>query len=267
MRPSDDGLTVTSPSIPDFGELNDIKFTVWGLPESPSHTPERGLSTENFGGSKSYRQTRRRRGSSGAGQALPRHAHPMHRPAAQGDGRIVILGGTPVLHGGSDRNARLSRVANPFGSNPCSNFSRRPKRRIARRASTPRWLSRRPGKIPTPSPRPKCKRRWSRCRMALRSIHPRVLGSVTVPNVSSKKKPRPICPAKESAVPPNRRSGRSKSKPRCSPREHGLGLSSPSPSTTPTTTCSALYVVAKIPVAGSSSRRRGRSKPTRSRAS
>ena len=42
LRPSDHGLSVESPSIEDIGELNHIKLTVWGLPESPNHTLERG---------------------------------------------------------------------------------------------------------------------------------------------------------------------------------------------------------------------------------
>ena len=49
VRPSDYGLTVTSPSIEDLGELNHIKFTIWGLPESPSHNAERGETSIAFG--------------------------------------------------------------------------------------------------------------------------------------------------------------------------------------------------------------------------
>lgn len=43
VRPSDTGITVTSPSITDLGEPHDISFTVWGVPASPSHFLDRGL--------------------------------------------------------------------------------------------------------------------------------------------------------------------------------------------------------------------------------
>jgi hypothetical protein len=42
VRPGDTGLTVTSPSIENLGEPHDIVFTVWGVPASPVHTPDRG---------------------------------------------------------------------------------------------------------------------------------------------------------------------------------------------------------------------------------
>jgi hypothetical protein len=43
VRPSDTGITVTSPSIEDLGEPHDISVTVWGVPASAVHNPQRGL--------------------------------------------------------------------------------------------------------------------------------------------------------------------------------------------------------------------------------
>jgi hypothetical protein len=47
VRPDDEGLTVTSPSIPEVGEPHNITVTTWALPGSSVHDPERGL--ECFG--------------------------------------------------------------------------------------------------------------------------------------------------------------------------------------------------------------------------
>jgi hypothetical protein len=42
VRPGDEGLTVTSPSIAKLGEARNITFTTWGLPASHEHDEERG---------------------------------------------------------------------------------------------------------------------------------------------------------------------------------------------------------------------------------
>ena len=48
VRPGDLGLTVTSPSIEDFGEPKDVSVTIWGVPASPAHNEQRGLATAEY---------------------------------------------------------------------------------------------------------------------------------------------------------------------------------------------------------------------------
>ena len=50
VRPSDEGLTVTSPSIIDFAEPHDISLTIWGVPASPIHNAQRGLECSAIAG-------------------------------------------------------------------------------------------------------------------------------------------------------------------------------------------------------------------------
>ncbi|HEV3319543.1 MAG TPA: hypothetical protein VG053_07425 [Solirubrobacteraceae bacterium] len=50
IRPGDDGITVTSPSIVELGEPHEIVFKVWGLPAASEHDPERGLECYSRGG-------------------------------------------------------------------------------------------------------------------------------------------------------------------------------------------------------------------------
>ncbi len=54
VRPGDTGLTVTSPSIEDLGEPNDIVLTVWGVPASAVHNPERGRIVAELSGFEPY---------------------------------------------------------------------------------------------------------------------------------------------------------------------------------------------------------------------
>ena len=42
VRPEDSGLTVTSPSIEDLGEIHNVSLNVWGVPAAESHNAERG---------------------------------------------------------------------------------------------------------------------------------------------------------------------------------------------------------------------------------
>jgi hypothetical protein len=42
VRPGDSGLTVTSPSIKEIGDIHAITVVVWGVPDAKSHTAERG---------------------------------------------------------------------------------------------------------------------------------------------------------------------------------------------------------------------------------
>ena len=37
VRPQDSGLTVTSPSIDDLGEIHNVSVTIWGVPAATSH--------------------------------------------------------------------------------------------------------------------------------------------------------------------------------------------------------------------------------------
>ena len=41
VRPEDSGLTVTSPSIEDLGEIHNVS-NIWGVPAAESHNAERG---------------------------------------------------------------------------------------------------------------------------------------------------------------------------------------------------------------------------------
>ena len=45
VRPSELGITVTTPSIEETSEPKDISFTVWGVPASPVHDEQRGEET------------------------------------------------------------------------------------------------------------------------------------------------------------------------------------------------------------------------------
>ncbi len=42
LRPGDSGLTITSPSIQDYGEAHAVSVTIWGVPASPIHNAQRG---------------------------------------------------------------------------------------------------------------------------------------------------------------------------------------------------------------------------------
>jgi hypothetical protein len=46
VRPSDTGITVTSPSIEGLDEPKHVVVTVWGVPASPLHNAQRGLASE-----------------------------------------------------------------------------------------------------------------------------------------------------------------------------------------------------------------------------
>ena len=48
-RPSDEGLTVTTPNIPKEGEARNIKVTTWGVPAAHEHDAERGETCGIFG--------------------------------------------------------------------------------------------------------------------------------------------------------------------------------------------------------------------------
>jgi hypothetical protein len=50
LRPGDSGLTVTSPSILEYGEPHNVSVTVWGVPNSSAHDAERGLECNTFVG-------------------------------------------------------------------------------------------------------------------------------------------------------------------------------------------------------------------------
>ena len=50
VRPGDSGLTITSPSIDDLGEIHNVTVTIWGVPAAPSHTAQRGEECSIFGG-------------------------------------------------------------------------------------------------------------------------------------------------------------------------------------------------------------------------
>ena len=49
VRPEDSGLTITSPSIEDLGEIHDVSVDIWGVPAAPSHNAERGEECALFG--------------------------------------------------------------------------------------------------------------------------------------------------------------------------------------------------------------------------
>jgi hypothetical protein len=42
VRPEDSGLTITSPSIDDVGEIHQVSVDIWGVPAAASHTAQRG---------------------------------------------------------------------------------------------------------------------------------------------------------------------------------------------------------------------------------
>ena len=50
VRPQDSGLTITSPSIDDLGEIHDVSVDIWGVPAAASHNAERGEECDAFGG-------------------------------------------------------------------------------------------------------------------------------------------------------------------------------------------------------------------------
>ena len=50
FRPQDSGLTITSPSIDDLGEIHNVTVTIWGVPAAASHNPQRGEECGLLGG-------------------------------------------------------------------------------------------------------------------------------------------------------------------------------------------------------------------------
>jgi hypothetical protein len=49
VRPSDDGLTSTSPNIEEVGEPHNVSVTIWGVPGSHEHDAQRGEVCAEFG--------------------------------------------------------------------------------------------------------------------------------------------------------------------------------------------------------------------------
>ena len=92
FRPNDSGLTITSPSIEDLGEIHNVTVTIWGVPAAASHNAQRGEECDIFGGGMSWRWP----GSQHPGQALPLQPDQLQRSAAHND-EIGLLGGRRKL--------------------------------------------------------------------------------------------------------------------------------------------------------------------------